>query len=848
VRGKEPMASAKTTFELEVQAKDAIVSLKTFQKEADKASAEAASSFQKLGKVAATVGAGFAAYFSARAITQFLGEGIEAANAQEKALASLGNQLQLTGDYSQDALDGFAAFADEMERTTTFGDDAILSQLALAKTFGATNDQAKDLVRAASELSAVTGDSLDSSVQKLGKTLTGSSGALDKTIAGFNTLTEAELKAGKGIEFVLERFGGSQAAQAATFAGSITQMANAYGNLQEAVGKIIIENPALIAAIQEVRGLFTTLEEAVSSNSSTLSSYLTFAVQGMAVGFSTMVEAVGFFVRALGGLDSVADLVFLSITESFREAIKFIVKGADKVADVFGIDLKTNIENVDAFFDDIGQAAIDTEGYFEGAANSFAGFQEKVDESVQRIFTASETARASSKKLSQEQKKTGQQTAEELAKLAEEAKKFEREVSLAGLTEIQKVVDKRDEQFAKLQQLTAQGVIDVEKSSLLRLQIEETAIKELTRIREEADAKALEDAKKISEERARRTDQLSRDPFKLAVEGFDIKPAAISDAAQDIAAVSIGVLSKMLEGSAGAKSLISSGAGAFAEAFLPGIGGAVTSVVSKLAEGPEATKEFIRQFIDSVPDIIIAVAESIPVVVEAFVDTMVNKGGALRIAMAFAKALSGEAIFKAIGRMIGLELGNIFNASNIARTIGDGFEKGISYFITRIQSYFGGDGFKNAITAPFKAIFEFFKTFKIAEPAWLSKFIANIAHLFTTPDWLQPFIDAVEALTNWEFDDPLSGDSAGRGSWTTGGANNGEDPTITNWNGGKDEPLNPFNLTAPVSSNSGGTMAVLLRIEELLSTPQTVNTTVKLDGKAFADISLKLNRRRQRLA
>ncbi len=88
---------------------------------------------------------------------------------------------------------------------TSQGTLAIEKNLALALSIGATTDQAKKIVLAADRMSDVFGTELSGNVEKLTKTLTGTAGQLGKLIPGFKELTEEELKAGKGIDFITER-------------------------------------------------------------------------------------------------------------------------------------------------------------------------------------------------------------------------------------------------------------------------------------------------------------------------------------------------------------------------------------------------------------------------------------------------------------------------------------------------------------------------------------------------------------------------------------------------------------------------------------------------------------------
>src|SRR5205085_2386243 len=85
-----------------------------------------------------------------------------------------------TGEFSQKALGSVASFADEMQRTANVSSEAVLGAFNLAKAYDLSNDQAKLATRAAIELSAATGKDLNTSLDLVAKSFSGSAGKLDK--------------------------------------------------------------------------------------------------------------------------------------------------------------------------------------------------------------------------------------------------------------------------------------------------------------------------------------------------------------------------------------------------------------------------------------------------------------------------------------------------------------------------------------------------------------------------------------------------------------------------------------------------------------------------------------------
>lgn len=208
--------------------------------------------FGSLNSSILTLGAGFAAALGGRAILQ-------ASQRQQDAVQGLNQALKSAGTFSAEASQSLQDFAAEMERTTVVGDEAVLEQLALARAFSRSNDEAAELTKAAIELSAATGIEVESAVRNLGKSFSGLLGELGELLPATRNLTQEQLKNGEALDFVLQRFGGSAAAQTKTFSGAITQLGNAFGTLLEKLGDTFTESATLRGIVSEIGVIFNEL-------------------------------------------------------------------------------------------------------------------------------------------------------------------------------------------------------------------------------------------------------------------------------------------------------------------------------------------------------------------------------------------------------------------------------------------------------------------------------------------------------------------------------------------------------------------------------------------------------------
>lgn len=752
------MADNAVNLEILVEIQDALKRLGDFEKK----SAESLGSVEKAFGAIKTAAVAAVGIIAGREVIRFFKEGIDSAVAQEQALAKLATQLEQTGENTDEAIKAFSDLGDALEKTSKFEDDAVIAAGALAKSFGLTNDQALELTKASVELASVTGDSLDSATRKLALTYSGVTGKLDEQVPAVKALTKAQLANGDAVKIILDRYAGSAQREIQTFSGSIGQTEKAFGNLQEALATSIIQSPVVIAAIQAVGEGFGRLQAYVDDNKAAIDGFVSGTVKALAVGVPIAVDATGLLIKAFQGLTLAGSLVFsglLDVTATFGKAyqatigvvqdatlgfVESIVKVASEtplLSEGFGLigvsledsaaavttfregyssAISEGIAGTEALRDKTAQFAVDAIDKFGSFNQSFDAFAAGVTDVTQGIFDADEKVIASGKKVAAARRdvvRATAQDAKELEKARDEAKKFLEGVANDAAGEAEKLLNKRAQDLARLREFQEKGVISAQEAADAEVRIREVAQQKVDKIFDEEDAKYAAQLKERLDKFRQTVSEAAATPFKAVVGEVQVAPAALQGLESTVGAT-VGTLGKILDGKAGAKSLIAEGAGAFADSFIPGIGGAVGSIVGKLAEGPEATKEFIKGFIDGVPDIVVAIAESAPVVVEALVDSLVNEGGMIRIAAALLKAISGEAVLKSIGKQLGIDVGEAFNADNLGKTLGGAFTSVLPDFpalfrasfeagMEPIRRLFNGDvkgALDAAIRGPFDAV------------------------------------------------------------------------------------------------------------------------------------------------
>lgn len=178
----------------------------------------------------------------------------------EKAVFNLSNALRIQNDYSKEAVNNFQEFAKQLQSTTTFSSGSVLSSLALAKSFKATNEEAKKIVTVSADLAARLGIDLQDATYKVSQTLNGFvDKGLSKSIPALKALTKESLVAGNGVSVIGKEVQGTAGLLANTFGGALDQAKNSFNDIFEEFGKAIINTPELIGAIKTLGAQFGVL-------------------------------------------------------------------------------------------------------------------------------------------------------------------------------------------------------------------------------------------------------------------------------------------------------------------------------------------------------------------------------------------------------------------------------------------------------------------------------------------------------------------------------------------------------------------------------------------------------------
>lgn len=364
----------------------------------------------RISTIAVAAGAALASVFTVKSI--------QLANQQEDAIKRLNTSLQVAGDFSQKASQDIQDFAAELQTVTRFGDEAILNQVALAKSFGATNEQAKQIAKTATDLSEALGIDLESATRNVAKTLGGYAGELGETIPQLKAFTTAQLQAGAGVDILAQKFAGTAQQQVKTFSGGLAQLSNSFGDLLEEFGFLITKSPAVNQAIQSVNKVVLDLSERLKNFSKgfNITTDVVFPLLGIADAINgTVVPAFELLFNvgkiAINGIKS----VFFGFLSAFNSGILKVTNLYGKLTGdtSFSDTIRDNIKVLDGEFNTaVANSSKAVDGLFDGSFGE--GIQTKIEE-TRAFFTEIEAqALATSTKIAETQTKTVEKSKEQV--------------------------------------------------------------------------------------------------------------------------------------------------------------------------------------------------------------------------------------------------------------------------------------------------------------------------------------------------------------------------------------------------------------------------------------------------
>lgn len=245
---------------------------------------------------------------------------IDAASEMETTNRKLALALASTGELTEKSFNGIVAWSDQVEAATGLGNEYAISLAILAKNMGQSAEQAQISAQAALDLAAATGISAEAAVRQLNATLTGNIGRLGQMLPALTTLTKAQLQNGEAIKMVAQQYDGFAAKSAQTFDGATKRLSASISNVYEAFGRIIVQNPAVIKAIESTANVIGELAKMVDEFANLVLNNID-TIKNYAIAFGIAATAVAGYVIATNAA-TIATTAMTVATIAFNTALR----------------------------------------------------------------------------------------------------------------------------------------------------------------------------------------------------------------------------------------------------------------------------------------------------------------------------------------------------------------------------------------------------------------------------------------------------------------------------------------------------------------------------------------------
>lgn len=271
-------------------------------------------------------------------------KGVRAAQAQEDAVNSLNSALSISNNASLEASKGIQEYASELQKSTRFGDEALLQNAALIQSLGDLSEQGlKDATKATADLATALRVDLNTAAVLVGKAASGNVSSFSRYgLAIQKGANNAETFA-NALEAINTKFGGAAERDVNTYSGAVQQLENSFGDLFEEIGFLITKNPAFIQTLKTTTGFLVDAGKSVNEFAKGFD--LFDAITGTLINFNK--NFITYVVAPFELLLNVAKIVQSGLNNFFAEAINRVANFGSSIAfvlDKLGIGEKVSNE------------------------------------------------------------------------------------------------------------------------------------------------------------------------------------------------------------------------------------------------------------------------------------------------------------------------------------------------------------------------------------------------------------------------------------------------------------------------------------------------------------------------
>lgn len=344
-------------------------------------------------------------------------EAIDAAAGQEVATNNLNNALARSGNLTKQATAELAQFASILQATSVYEDDAVLSSAALLQSLTKLNVQGlQSGIKAAADFATVLGIDLETATRLVAKAAEGNVEAFKRygvEIKKGSTDSESFANTLKALN---TQFGGAASSQLNTYNGALKAVGNAYGDLLEPIGEIVVKNPIVVASFVAIKDILNDANSSIAENNGAFKTLVEDGMFAAIAASKLLFDALDGITVVLKGIGNVALLAAnafnFGIIEPVKLAIDAIIKlgsflpiigdEIEKLENPLSSTSDTIKNNMVAALDDLKNSADD---------NMFRALSDGADNFANKIIETSATIQIANNELknSNDSRKTNEE-------------------------------------------------------------------------------------------------------------------------------------------------------------------------------------------------------------------------------------------------------------------------------------------------------------------------------------------------------------------------------------------------------------------------------------------------------
>jgi TP901 family phage tail tape measure protein len=302
---------------------------------------------------------------------------LKLADTQLKAEAALTNAIRATGKETSISVESLKKYTAELQKVTTFGDEAQLSALALVQQLADLDEKGlKQVLPGLLDFSTAMGVDLQTAASLVGKTLGSSTNALARYGIEVDATATPTEKLAQITDALAGKFGGAAEAAAKAGLGPLTQLKNSAGDLGEEFGKILIpELNKLVGKLGEVVNWVNSLDQSQKE--------LIVRVAGFAAAIGPALIGIGAMVKAAGQLSTAFTILNAKmLANPMIAAAAAVAVGVGLVALAF----KKAADNAEEIND---RRSFSIEDSMDDNIEALAKFKKEIDDAYGRAEKAS---------------------------------------------------------------------------------------------------------------------------------------------------------------------------------------------------------------------------------------------------------------------------------------------------------------------------------------------------------------------------------------------------------------------------------------------------------------------------